>query len=200
MKSAKDLAQSILLSGDEFATKATTCRRLAGGLRALDAGFLDLTDKQRATLAGARALLDEIAETYTRAGKLKTHQEQGRKKREKAIRAAMQSTFDAIGSTADKIALIAFVSSWAFDSDAAVGHVNDLAGVRYLLGEYLRRQLDDLAYSITRRAADTATPADAVAAEWSRFQQARSRLQDKHARVIVTVDRLLAGVNPEGAA
>jgi hypothetical protein len=200
MNTAKELAQSILRSGAEFATKATTCRRLAGGIAAVDANFLGLTDKQRATLAGARALLDEIAGTYAKAAKLKKQQEEARKKREQTIRAAMKSTFEALDNTADKVALIAFVSPWAFDAGSTVTNIKDAADAHYLFGQYLRDQLNDLAYAITRRAADSAPPAEAVAAEWARFQEVRGKLQDKHARVIVTVDRLLAGAQTGGKA
>jgi hypothetical protein len=188
MKAAKDLSATFV-DGRDFATKATTCRRLAGGIGAIPADLLGLTDTERAKLSTARALLDEIAGTYAHAAKLHKRAAEANAKREKEIRAAMKDSFDALSTVADKIALIAFVAPYSL---AWVETTTSPQDARYLMDSYLRAELDQLAYSIGRRMPADATTATAVATEWERFQQVRGKLQDKHARAIVSIERLLA--------
>jgi len=196
MKTPKDLAQAFLRSADEFATKATTCKRLASGIGALDADLLGLTDKEQKALVEARALLGEIASRYVKAAKLKKQAQEVREKRQKDVRAAMKDTFDALETTADKVALIASIKPYTFAHDGlGMGNGRKTGDAEYLLGPYFNDCLDGIAYSTAASgAADIKdlAPAAAAAVIWQRFLERRPQLQDKYAVEIVRIDRQLA--------
>jgi hypothetical protein len=193
MKTPKELSESLRRAG-ELATKVSTCRRLAGGITAMEFEFLGLTEKERETLNKARALLNEVAMVYDKAAKLKKRAEALRAQREKDVRAAMKGTFDQLATTADKVALIAANRAYTFGSGGVGADLTRRRDAEYLLGEIFKDSLDSIAHDIE---ADSTlkqlAPAAAVAQGWQRFTERRAALQDRFAQVIVRVDRLLAG-------
>jgi hypothetical protein len=187
MKTAKALSEG-LLRASELAIKVSTCRRLAGGIRAIHADLLDLTIKERETLSKACALLDEISTAYDKAARLRKCADEARAKREREVRAAMKDNFDQLATTADKVALIAAARSYTFPYELTTHH-----DATYLLGAIFQDCLDSVAYAVEADAQRRAIALPTALAEaWQRFTERRAALQDKHAHVIVRVDRLLA--------
>ena len=90
VKSPRDvLSDSPLHSDAEHSRRATTLRRLAGGVRAQQAAALGLNDKQRKLLADAADLLDRIADTSKKAAVLAKKRAADLARREKVVAAAM---------------------------------------------------------------------------------------------------------------
>jgi hypothetical protein len=198
VKRAKDIAGAYLSrASEEFAKRTSSTKRLASGIRSV-LGFddLDLSEKERATLNSAVALLGDIATTYAQAAALKKRAEARCEKRKADVLVAMKDNFAALTGTADCVALLAFISGWTFDADQMGGerHTHTLADAKYLLGDFLRRELGSLAWTIAsseHASVKDLPPAGAVATWWQLFQQKRAALQDKHAAAIVRLERLL---------
>jgi DNA repair exonuclease SbcCD ATPase subunit len=187
MKTPKALSEGFV-SAKDMATKVSTCRRLAGGIRAIDTAFLGLSEKDRETLTKAIALLEEISTVFDKAARLKKRADEVRAKREKEVRAAMKDNFNQLATTADKVALIAAARSYTFPYELTTRH-----DATYLLGSIFNDCLDSVAYEVEADAHRRAIALQAALAEaWQRFTERRAALQDKHAQVIVRVDRLLA--------
>jgi hypothetical protein len=167
MRSVRDLAGDALTSEKEHARRATTLRRLAGGLRAQSAGPLELDAKERKLLASAAALLEAMADASKKAAALAKKRAADRAAREKALRAAMRLNFAALVSTEDRIALIAAVQSYSLEGGPS----------RFADPRRLREVFDDaiegLASSLAR-SDNTRTPAAAVAEAWAKFDRVRS--------------------------
>jgi hypothetical protein len=177
MRSLRDLAGDALTSEKEHARRATTLRRLAGGLRAQSAGPLELDAKERKLLASAAALLESMAEMSKKAAALAKKRASDRAAREKAVRVAMRSKFAALSSVADRVALIGAVQSYSLDHDP-----HRLEDPRVL-----REVFDDAVDGLTSnlaRSGDTRTPATAVAEAWAKFESARPAILRKH-RVLI---------------
>lgn len=200
MKRAQDIASAYLSrSSEEFAKRSSSTKRLASGIGSVvSLDDLELSEKERATLHSAVALLGEIADTWARTAAFKKALEQRLAKREAAVLAAMADNFAALTGTADRVALLAFITRWTFEAGqmGSEQHTHTPAGAEYLFGDYLSRELRLLAYAIARNEHATQKdlpPAEAVATWWQQFQQKRAALQDKHAGAIVRLERLLAG-------
>lgn len=196
MKSAKDIASGMFASSDRLSTRATTLKRLAGGIRARDELVRDLglSQKEESVLVQACSVLEEMAATCKKAAKLRKAIEEARQQRIKAVREAMKPTFEALSSTADKVALIGATKSYAFDRGHIGDTLNDRFSADYLLGDYFRQALEEVSWDIAGRDAwKDLAPAAAVEQAWSQFQERRPALQDRFAQVVVRVDRILQG-------
>ncbi|MGY6258865.1 hypothetical protein ACXIVK_36060 [Paraburkholderia caledonica] len=175
MKRASDVANQI--AGDSAAQKrmATALMRAAGMVRsAIEEGVFD--DKERKALLDAIAVLERGAKVRRQAASLKSKDEQAAEARRKDIRVSMSSTFAALSSIEEKVALIA-----AVDSDrlkhAQIRTPRDV-------DDYFKESLNDLEWKLARRDGDTA---EVVTEAWTKFCEARQRLQDQHALVISRV-------------
>lgn len=175
MKKASDLANHIV--GDSAAQKrmATTLMRAAGMVRsAIEEGVFDA--KEHKVLQDAIAVLERGAKVRRQAASLKTKEEQAAEIRRKDIRERMSGTFGALKSIDEKVALIA-----AVDSDRLkYTQIRTARDVE----DYFKESLNDLEWKLARQAGDT----DKVVADaWTKFCDARQRLQDQHALVIKLV-------------
>lgn len=191
MKTPKALSERLLRSSGELATRATTCRRIAGGLGRVEVTGLELSDQEVLVLKKARDLLESIAITYAKASKLKKAAEEAHQQRRKDVRAAMKDNFEALATTADKVAAIATVKGFMLAPGGL--SLDKPSDATYLVGEYFRQSLDDIGYGIASASAGDfkdLAPAAAVALAWQRFQDRREQLQDKYAQVIVLAERL----------
>ena len=70
MRTPQQLAENILVGSDEHKKRATTLKRLSGGLRAHCVGDLALDKREQKILAEAAGLLDRMADTSARAAAL----------------------------------------------------------------------------------------------------------------------------------
>ncbi|WP_454875195.1 hypothetical protein [Paraburkholderia xenovorans] len=175
MKKAGDIANQI--GGDSAGQKrmATALLRAAGMVRsAIEEGLFD--DKERKVLQDAIAVLERGAKVRRQAASLKSKHEQAAEARRKDIRLRMSGTFVALSSIEERIALIA-----AVDSDR-LKHAQ--IHTRRDVDDYFKESLNDLEWKLAQRDGDTG---EVVTEAWSKFCEARQRLQDQHALVISRV-------------
>lgn len=184
MLKAKDLAAKALMSVDEHKRSATTLRRLSGGIGAQRSNALELSGSEKAILTEAEHLLDRMAEVAAQAAKLRKKAEEIATARRDAIKAATESTFGRLSTVADKVALIGAVQSYSLKANAEAW-----ATSQHMLAEVFRDAMDDLTWKLARSEPNKPV-SDLVADAWTRFQQGRAAIEDQHARLIVSQQRL----------
>lgn len=177
MKNAKELASDMLDSPESHARRATSLRRLGGGISA-EAGRRSqtgLSDEEARTLQAALGILEGLAAEYQKAGVLAQSRRDGRNASEREVRAAMQKNFRRLTSIADRVALIAAVQSYRLRS----GGITTMADVR--------DGFDDAIDSLESRLAEKAIGKnvhEVVAEAWSKFEANRIDLAEQHAILV----------------
>lgn len=175
MKTIAEIAEEMLMSPKDFKTRATTLRRLSSGVRAeLDgAARTGLTDKEQSALNAAAVVLSTLAAKMDGAGKLKQKERAAVEAMEVRARAAMKDTFYQLTSIPDQVALIAATASYQ------VQHLASLTDLDY----YFKENIEHLAYRMAKEAL-SGDLTQVAAGAWTRFQDTKPTLQDKHAQTI----------------
>jgi len=177
MRTPQDLASNFLVSDGEHGRRATTLRRLAGGVRAQSVGELGLNNRERKVLGDATALLERMADASKQAAGLAKKRAVDLATREKSVRAAMSSNFGALASVADQVALIGAVQNHVLKD--GMGRFDDPRRLR----EAFADAIASLAYTIARF--DDKETAEVVVAEaWAKFEEAKSSIQTRHQPLI----------------
>lgn len=178
MKSASELAASRLDSPDSHKKRATSLRRLAGGLNSEAARVetTGLSQEEQRTLRNAEAVLDRLAKAYTAASKLAQQRLQDDARAEKSISAAMEGNFLGLKTVGERVALIAAVQSYVLRSGSIIKTSRDLD---VYFDDSIRHLVTTLA-----RTAKGRTAALVVQEAWETFNAARADLQGKHKDLI----------------
>lgn len=113
MKTPAELANAIFTNTADHKRRATTLRRIAGGIEkelkaAQDTGLT--LDDQKA-LQGAIVILSRLANACTKANDIALQRQEARTKLEKEVAQAMAGTFGALTTTRDRVALLAAIDS-----------------------------------------------------------------------------------------
>ena len=177
MKSPADLASSILDGPDALKRRATTIRRLAGGLKTeiAIADRTGLSDTELRTLKGTLGVLEGLATAYSKASTLAQRRREEQAKAEKAIRAAMDANFGKLSTIPERVAFVAAVTSHVLKP----GTTDSPKDLDY----WFREAIDSLAYTLAGQA--KGQPATIVVAEaWGKFEKARAELEAKHCHLI----------------
>ena len=177
MKKPADLASSILDGPDTLKRRATTLRRLAGGLKTeiASAERTGLSDTELRTLEGALGVLEGLATAYSKACTLAQRRREEQAKAEKAIRAAMNANFDKLATIPERVALVAAVNSYVLKP----GTTDSPKDLDY----WFREAVDSLAYRLAGQI--KGQHATVVVAEaWAKFEKARAELEAKHCHLI----------------
>lgn len=185
MLKASELAAKAFTSADEHKRTATTLRRLSGGIGAQRSNALELNEKEKAVLSSAMQLLDRMAEVAAQASLMRKKVQVVAEARRAAIKVTCASTFGTLSTVAGKVALIGAVQSYSLR-----GNAEAWATDKYMLASVFRDALDGLVWSLAE--GDVDKPVDEVVAQaWEKFLKGRADIEDKHARVIVALQRLL---------
>lgn len=113
MKTPNELAAAILTSAQTHKKRATSLRRLAGGLRSeiSDAESTGLTVSELKLLNGALTQLDHMATQFAAASKIAEKEQMEKEKRAKLVRDAMNQCFGNLSTITDRVAFVAAVNS-----------------------------------------------------------------------------------------
>lgn len=181
MINEKALAEnSTLYPSTELKAHATKIKRLAGGLRNLDADRLDLTDAEARTIASALALLGQASSVYAKASKLKATKEKRQAElHAEAIKLVQASEFARLTAVDDIVAFIATQASYLLQGRS----IDDLWNARYLLEVTYKDCLEQhLAMDLTRQS--MAPMPDKLSAAWAKFRELAPDLKLRYARLI----------------
>lgn len=178
MKSAQELAATFATSPEEQKRQAVALRRLAGGVMAAAERkeATGLTDKEVKTLLDAVALLNTLATNHTKAQKLTQQSRDAQEVAERAVRTAMSGNFEKLTSVPDRVAFIAAVSSHLLRG-GIVSTVDDLS---YHFDDCIK----SLSYSLSKKVEPGRQPNELVAEAWTKFEAARTELQNRHTQDI----------------
>jgi len=176
MRTPQQLAENILVGSDEHKKRATTLKRLSGGLRAHSVGELALDKREQKILAEAAGLLDRMADTSARAAALVKKRRHDHERRAKSITEAMQPTFASLNAVSDQVALIAAVSAYVLEEPRCL---EDPRRLQEAFDEALGSLADSLA-----RPADTRKVDQVVAQAWQKFVDSKAEIQAQHRNLI----------------
>lgn len=181
MKTASELADSMFRSADEHKRRATQLKRVAGGIRSeiAAASSSGLSQAETLELSKAAALLDTLSARYKSAEKLARQKQLDKQLREKQITGAMTSTFTALSTIPDKVALIGAVQSYTLKPEI-IGNQRDL-------DFQFREALGSLAYTLAGQM-NGQHPTIPVADAWRKFEAERPRLIDRYKSMILTLE------------
>lgn len=177
MKTPAEIVESSSLSSpEEFKRRASTTKRVAGGLRSelAAAQVAGLSKQEAKAVTDALAVLDRLAGTYKQAEKLSAKRREDKEKAQQAMRTAMASTFGALSTVADKVALIGAVSSYLL----RIGVIHDA----WDLNQHFKEVLDTLARLLAEQKGNTREAA--VSDAWAKFCGGRAAIEAQHQALI----------------
>lgn len=175
MKKAKALAEEKFTSSTEMQNTSKNLRRIVTSISSVADRDVGWTVKEKKVLTEAAALLGQLANEHAEAARIKQKNDAKRADRQAAIRAAMRDSFVKLRSIPDQVALVAAVLSYR--TKAGFG-IDDLENE-------VKEAIDSLAYRLARNAPfSDMTPAAAVAAAWSRFNDSAAQLRTDCAALI----------------
>lgn len=182
MKSANEIAQTVLVSEDEFERRATSLKRVASSVRSQLADTNDLyglSEKERKVLAEAGTLLEKMSQASKSAAKIRASNKEKREARVRKIQAGMAATFGTIDCVAGKVALITASSSYRLKYLTLGNFEEQFAEVLSDLPSYL-------SFSSSFR---DLTEEDTVKEAWALFIKERPRLEKEQAALIASLEQ-----------
>lgn len=172
MKKGAEIAAEILASPEDHKRRATTLRRLAGGIRAeIRSDILD--EKEVRVLTEACAVLERMATERGKAKGIAARKQDEEARRRKVIETLIAGNFGGLSGVPEKVAFIAAAAPHTLRG----GHIRTAADLSF----YLNEEIGMLVFSLARRDGD---PAALVAAAWEKFTGARAELEAKHSALI----------------
>lgn len=189
MRTAKSL-ENWVYSSDTLKTKATTARRLLGGIKNIDTGALELTPKELAQLTDAISLVSRISEVYAEGARLKKRTEKAKAiERENIAKMVNASGFGQLTSVGDKVAFISHINPYEL-SDADKKKWN----AEYCMNRSFMSALEGLCYDVANVARkDGQTHQEVLDAAWKKFQESLPERHKRYEGLIERIEKLLAG-------
>lgn len=189
MRTAKSL-ENWVYSSDTLKTKATTARRLLGGIKNIDVGALELTSKESQQLADAISLISKISDLYAEGARLKKRTEKAEAiERENIAKMVNASGFGQLTSVGDKVAFISHINPYDL-SDADKNKWN----AEYCVKRSFMSALDGLCYDVANVARRNGqTYQEALDAAWKKFQESLPERCKRYEGLIERIEKLLAG-------
>ncbi|SEI14640.1 hypothetical protein [Paraburkholderia hospita] len=177
MKKAQDIAETTFGNAADQTRMATTLKRAAGMVRsAISEGVFD--EKERKTLLDAITILERGVKIRRQAATLKSQKEEADAARRKEIGTHLAKTFGAIETISEKVAFVAAVERHKLSG----GWMNTAED----LDRAFKEGLADLPYSLFRKEGSAAVVAKDA---WAKFLEARERLEEQHAVMILKLSR-----------
>lgn len=182
MKTPAELADTIFTNAADHKRRATSLRRIAGGiekeLKAAQETGLTLDDQK--ALQGAIGILSRLANAYTKANDIALQRQETRTRLEKEVAQAMAGTFGALTTTSDRVALLAAIDS----SPLRLGAILKMSDLNF----WLKDAIGNLQYRLAGQVGPGKTVPAVVAEAWAKWQAGKEDIATKHAAVIALLE------------
>lgn len=186
MRTAQKIVDQSYYNAKDHKDKGLSIKRARTTLAKLNLDELDMSAKDQATIKAAIATLDQVAETFMKAHRIKAKQEKLRDERLAAAKKlVLASDFAKLSSVKDKVALIAMECFYRNE----IHNVKTVFDAKYLLGYTFETTLDEISYSLTRQTGDMNEP---LANAWRKFQEILPELYVKNAVAVANIENILA--------
>ncbi len=186
MRTAQKIVDQSYYKAKDHKDKGLSIKRARTTLAKLNLDELDMSAKDQATIKAAIATLDQVAETFMKAHRIKAKQEKLRDERLAAAKKlVLASDFAKLSSVKDKVALIAMECFYRNE----IHNVKTVFDAKYVLGQVFNTTLNEIAYSLTKQTGDMNEP---LANAWKKFQEKLPELYVKHAVVVENIENILA--------
>jgi len=186
MRTAQKIVDQSYYNAKDHKDKGLSIKRARTILAKLNLDELDMSVKEKATITTAIATLDQVAETFMKAHKIKAKQDKLRDERRAAAKKlVLASDFAKLSFVKDKVALIStesFLRSQIHD-------VKTVFDAKYLLSRTFDSTLDEISYSLTQQIGDMNEP---LANAWKKFQEKLPDLYVKNAVAVANIENILA--------
>ncbi len=186
MRTAQKIVDQSYYKAKDHKDKGLSIKRARTTLAKLNLDELDMSVKEKATITAAIATLDQVAETFMKAHRIKAKQEKLRdERRAVAKKLVLASDFAKLSSVKDKVALIAMECFYRNE----IHNVKTVFDAKYVLGHVFNTTLNEISYSLTKQIGDMNEPLENA---WKKFQEKLPELYVKHAVVVANIENILA--------
>jgi len=145
-----------------------------------------MSAKDKATIKAAIATLDQVAETYMKAHRIKARQEKLMEERRAAAKKLIDSSgFGNLSTIKDKVALISTDSLYR----SQIHTTKSLWDCKYLTGRTFNEVLSDLSNSL---ALEKGNIQDALENAWKKFQEKLPELYIMNAVAVANIENILS--------
>lgn len=186
MRTAQKIVDQSYYNAKDHKDKGLSIKRARTTLAKLNLDELDMSVKEKATITTAIATLDQVAETFMKAHRIKDKQEKLREERRAAAKKlVLASDFAKLSSVKDKVALIAMECFYRNE----IHTVKTVFDAKYLLVYTFENTLHAISYSVAQQEGDMSK---SLSDAWKKFQEKLPKLYVKHAVVVANIEKILA--------
>ena len=186
MRTAQKIVDQSYYNAKDHKDKGLSIKRARTTLAKLNLNELDMSAKDQATIKAAIATLDQVAETFMKAHRIKDKQEKLREERRAAAKKlVLASDFAKLSSVKDKVALIAMECFYRNE----IHTVKTVFDAKYLLVYTFENTLHAISYSVAQQEGDMSK---SLSDAWKKFQEKLPNLYVKHAVVVANIENILA--------
>ena len=186
MRTAQKIVDQSYYNAKDHKDKGLSIKRARTTLAKLNLDELDMSAKDQATIKAAIATLDQVAETFMKAHRIKAKQEKLRdERRAVAKKLVLASDFAKLSSVKDKVALIAMECFYRNE----IYTVKTVFDAKYLLVYTFENTLHAISYSVAQQEGDMSK---SLSDAWKKFQEKLPNLYVKHAVVVANIENILA--------
>ncbi|WP_260675703.1 hypothetical protein [Comamonas aquatica] len=186
MRTAQKIVDQSYYNAKDHKDKGLSIKRARTTLAKLNLDELDMSAKDQATIKAAIATLDQVAETFMKAHRIKDKQEKLREERRAAAKKlVLASDFAKLSSVKDKVALIAMECFYRNE----IHTVKTVFDAKYLLVYTFENTLHAISYSVAQQEGDMSK---SLSDAWKKFQEKLPNLYVKHAVVVANIENILA--------
>lgn len=186
MRTAQKIVDQSYYNAKDHKDKGLSIKRARTTLAKLNLDELDMSVKEKTTITAAIATLDQVAETFMKAHRIKDKQEKLREERRAAAKKlVLASDFAKLSSVKDKVALIAMECFYRNE----IHTVKTVFDAKYLLVYTFENTLHAISYSVAQQEGDMSK---SLSDAWKKFQEKLPNLYVKHAVVVANIENILA--------
>ena len=186
MRTAQKIVDQSYYKAKDHKDKGLSIKRARTTLAKLNLDELDMSVKEKATITTAIATLDQVAETFMKAHRIKDKKEKLREERRAAAKKlVLASDFAKLSSVKDKVALIAMECFYRNE----IYTVKTVFDAKYLLVYTFENTLHAISYSVAQQEGDMSK---SLSDAWKKFQEKLPNLYVKHAVVVANIENILA--------
>ncbi|WBM40503.1 hypothetical protein M2J84_09900 [Comamonas aquatica] len=186
MRTAQKIVDQSYYNAKDHKDKGLSIKRARTTLAKLNLDELDMSVKEKATITTAIATLDQVAETFMKAHRIKDKKEKLREERRAAAKKlVLASDFAKLSSVKDKVALIAMECFYRNE----IYTVKTVFDAKYLLVYTFENTLHAISYSVAQQEGDMSK---SLSDAWKKFQEKLPNLYVKHAVVVANIENILA--------
>lgn len=186
MRTAQKIVDQSYYNAKDHKDKGLSIKRARTTLAKLNLDELDMSVKEKAAITTAIATLDQVAETFMKAHRIKDKKEKLREERRAAAKKlVLASDFAKLSSVKDKVALIAMECFYRNE----IYTVKTVFDAKYLLVYTFENTLHAISYSVAQQEGDMSK---SLSDAWKKFQEKLPNLYVKHAVVVANIENILA--------